>query len=117
MAHLTALRMALPLGMCRMAVLGLAVGAPPGDGGALRDDSIVCPFPAIVFADRYTYRGYAWVMNNRDFWLRTIAVASDPSGESAWVLVDAPASLLSRGPVRSHGCTVRRHCAAVVSSG
>ena len=56
-------------------------------------------------------------MNNRDLWLRTIAVASDPSDESAWVHVDAPASLLSRGPVRSHGCTVPRHCAAVVSSG
>jgi hypothetical protein len=91
--------------------------SPLGTAAPCGTTAASCPFPDIVFADRYTYRGYAWVVNNRDFWLRTIAVASDPSDESAWVLVDAPASLLFRGPVRSHGCTVIRHCAAVVSSG
>src|SRR6266446_2296750 len=50
------------LGMSRMAVLGLTPATPPGDGGALRDDRSSCPFPDIVFADTYTYRGWAWVI-------------------------------------------------------
>jgi len=107
-----ALWAAVALGMSRMDVLGLAKLAPPPRG---RWRSV--PFRPFFHGHVHV----SWVclptMNNRDLWLRTIAVASDPSDESAWVLVDTPASLLSRGPVRSHGCTVPRHCAAVVSSG
>jgi hypothetical protein len=95
-----------------MAVLGLATGRPLGTVA-----------PCLSFSGHF-FHGHVRasrvclpLLNNRDLWLRTIAVASDPSDESAWVLVDMPASLLSRGPVRSHGCIVRRHCAAVVSSG
>jgi hypothetical protein len=99
-------------------VLGLATGTHPGDGGALRDDSIVLSRFGHFFHGHIRASLVCLpLMNNRDLWLRTIAVASDQSGESAWVLADARASLLSRGPVRSHGCTVIRHCAAVVSSG
>jgi hypothetical protein len=79
-----------------MAVLGLATGTPLGDAtwddGTLRDDSIVLSlsghfFRGLVRASRVCLP----LLNNRDLWLRTIAVASDPSDELAWVLVDTPA--------------------------
>ena len=46
------------LGMSRMAVLGLAPATPPGDGGALRDDSIVLSLSGYFLTDTYAHRLY-----------------------------------------------------------
>jgi hypothetical protein len=41
-----------------MVVLGLATGAPPGDGGALRDDSIFLSLSGYFLTDTYAHRVY-----------------------------------------------------------